>query len=99
MEGRYSGLAFYVSDAWAERVISVKLINSRIAVIRFDLEEKGQLTVINVYGPTGVRTEARPEIGREFYDQVRATYTAEKLKSALVFIMGDFNSKVGLQRP
>jgi len=95
----YRGLAFYISEEWTERVLSVKLINDRIAVIRFDLDSKGILTVINVYGPTGTRTARNPEIGREFYEQVQETYNAEKVKSALVFIMGDFNSKIGLQGP
>jgi len=41
-------------------------VNERIAAIRFDLGDEGQLTVINVYGPTGVVTKERPEIGRDF---------------------------------
>ena len=95
----YRGLAFYISNGWSERIINVKLINDRIAVIRYDLEEKGQLTVINVYGPTSVNTAREPELGRAFYSQVQAVYSAEKVKSALVFIMGDFNSKIGMQEP
>ena len=77
----------------------MKLINDRIAVIRFDLEEKGQLTVINVYGPTSVNTALEPELGRRFYTQVQAVYSAEKVKSALLFFMGDFNSKIDMRAP
>ena len=95
----YRGLAFYISNKWSKRIITVKLINDRIGVIRFDLEEKGQLTVINVYGPTSVNTAREPELGRAFYSQVQAVYSAEKVKSALVFIMGDFNSKIGMRAP
>ena len=93
----YRGLGFYIADVWRERLISVKLINERIAVIRFDLGDKGKLTVINVYGPTLMITREAPEKGREFYAQVSATYNSEKVGTALVFIMGDFNSKIGLQ--
>ena len=59
----------------------MKLVNNRIAAIRFDLGNEGQLTVLNVYGPTGVAIKDRPEIGRDFYNQVQDTYIAEKLKS------------------
>ena len=58
---------------------------------------KGQLTLINVYGPTSVNTAREPELGSAFYSQVQAVYSAEKEKSALVFIMGDFNSKIGVR--
>ena len=61
--------------------------------MRFELGNLGQLTVINVYGPTGVVTKERPEVGRDFYSQVQEIYIAEKFKSSLVFILGDFNSK------
>ena len=98
-ENGYRGLAFYISKEWSGRIINVKLVNERIAAIRFDLGDEGQLTVINVYGPTGVVTKDRPEVGRDFYNQVQDTYIAEKLKSSLVFILGDFNSKIGLKAP
>ena len=95
---KYRGLAFYISDSWADRLISYKLINDRIAVIKFDLgENKGQLTVINVYGPTQTKTKDAPELSREFYSQLSVTYNNEKQDAALVFIMGDLNSKIGMQ--
>ena len=90
---QYRGMAFYASGEWSERIISVKLVNDRIAVIRLDLGNQGQLAIINVYGPTGVVTRQNPEKGREFYDQVQQIFVSEKRKSSLVFIMGDFNSK------
>ena len=92
----YRGLAFFTSREWSERIINAKLINNRIAVMRFDIGSEGQLTVINVYGPTGVVTRERPEVGKDFYSQVQETYIAEKFKSSLVFILGDFNSKIGI---
>ena len=95
----YRGLAFFTSREWSERIINAKLINNRIAVMRFDIGNEGQLTVINVYGPTGVVTRERPEVGKDFYSQVQETYIAEKFKSSLVFILGDFNSKIGLKSP
>ena len=95
----YRGMAFYVSEEWSGRIITTKLISDRIAVIRFDLGKEGQLAVVNVYGPTGVVTRENPEKGREFYDQVQEVYVAEKFKSSMVFILGDFNSKIGLKAP
>ena len=93
----YRGLGFYIRESWLERLISVRLINDRIAVIKFDMGEKGKLTVINVYGPTLMVTRENPEKGRDFYSQLSATYNSEKEDSALFFIMGDFNSKIGMQ--
>jgi exonuclease III len=93
----YRGLGFYIRESWLERLISVRLINDRIAVIKFDMGEKGKLTVINVYGPTLMVTRENPEKGRDFYAQLSATYNSEKEDAALVFITGDFNSKIGMQ--
>ena len=87
-------MAFYVSKEWIGRIITTKLISDRFAVIRFDLEKEGQLAVVNVYGPTGVVTRENPEKGREFHDQVQEVY-----KSSMFFILGDFNSKIGLKAP
>ena len=37
----YRGLGFYISDSWLDKLISAKLINDRIAVIKFDLGKRG----------------------------------------------------------
>ena len=42
-ENGYRGLAFYISEEWSGRIINVKLVNERIAAIRFDLGDEGQL--------------------------------------------------------
>jgi len=56
----YRGLAFYASGEWSERVLSVKLVNDRIAVIRLDLGDQGQLAIFNVNGVTGMVTKQNP---------------------------------------
>jgi hypothetical protein len=64
-----------------------------------DIGDQGQLAIINVYGKTGVVTRRNPEKCREFYDQVQQTYVSKKRKSSLLFILGDFNSKIGVKAP
>ena len=99
ISNEYRGLAFYTSKEWSKIIINAKLINNRIALMRFELGNEGQLTVINVYGPTGVVTKEKPEVGRDFCSQVQEIYIAEKFKSSLVFILGDYYSKISLKSP
>ena len=73
----YRGLGFYISPAWKEKVVTSKLINNRIAVIRFKAWEKEELVIINVYGPTMMRTIDDPETTEEFYNNLKETYMAE----------------------
>ena len=91
----YRGLGFYISSAWKERIVTSKLINNRMAVIRFKAWENEELVIINVYGPTMVRTIDDPETTEEFYNNLKETYTAEKRGTRAVYIVGDFNSKIG----
>ena len=91
----YRGLGFYISPAWKERIVTSKLVNNRIAVIRFKAWEKEELVIINVYGPTMVRTIDDPETTEAFFNELKKTYTAEKRSTQAVYIVGDFNSKIG----
>jgi len=91
----YRGLGFYISPAWKERIVTSKLINNRIAVIRLKAWETEELVIINVYGPTMVRTIDDPETTEEFYNNLKETYMAEKRSTQAVYIIGDFNSKIG----
>ena len=91
----YRGLGFYISPEWKEKIVTSKLVNNRIAVIRFKAWEKEELVIMNVYGPTMVRTIDDPETTEAFFNELKTAYTAEKRKTKAVFIVGDFNAKIG----
>jgi exonuclease III len=95
-DGEYRGLGFYMSPQWRERLDSTKLVSSRVAVARFKAFGRGKLlTIINVYGPTMMRTKDHPELTEAFYNDLRGLYETEKRKAEFVIIMGDFNAKIG----
>ena len=95
----YRGLGFFMTKLWRERLISTRIINERIAVIRFRMlhEEKGtaDVVMINAYGPTMMKAKHQPELTEAFYQQLERTYRREKKGAAFTFILGDFNAKVG----
>ena len=51
--------------------------------------------LMNVYGPTMVRTIDNPETTEAFFNELKTAYMAEKRKTKAVFIVGDFNAKIG----
>lgn len=95
------GLGFYVNQYWQERLVSIKSETPRIAVARFKANDptrkKGDMSVINVYGPTQMRTINRPEEAEAFYEDIRRIYEKERRGTELIFVLGDFNSKIGRQ--
>jgi len=98
-EERNYGLGFYVSPAWLPFLIGHKLINHRMAVIQFHLNlskhKKSLVTILNVYAPTSQRVQQHPEEATEFYDQLGPLIEEYSRKSAMFFIGGDLNSKLG----
>ena len=78
----YRGLGFYMSKVWRDRLISTRVINERIAVIRFRMihKEKGtaDVVIINAYGPTMMKAKHQPELTEAFYRQLERTYRREK---------------------
>jgi exonuclease III len=103
-EDGYRGLGFYISSEWKERLVTSKIVNGRMAVLRFRAfsetgkEGKADLVIINVYAPTMMRAKAHPEITESFYHELEQLYQAEKKGTTSVFITGDFNSKIGKLR-
>ena len=94
-------MGFYVNQYWQERLVSIKSETPRIAVARFKANDptrkKGDMSVINVYGPTQMRTINRPEEAEAFYEDLRRIYEKERRGTELIFVLGDFNSKIGRQ--
>lgn len=91
----YRGLGFYVSPEWKERLVTTKLVNSRMAVARFKAFDKEDLVIINVYGHTMMKAKLHPELTEAFYNDLKTLYREEKRGTMSVFILGDFNSKIG----
>ena len=87
----WHGLGFAVRKQLSS-CVKTKKINDRISVLQLDIgdEKKHPITVLNVHAPT-----AQHEADRDiFFSALQNIY--EKYKSeSLVYIAGDFNSKVG----
>jgi exonuclease III len=70
-----------------------------MAVIQFHLNlskhKKSLVTILNVYAPTSQRVQQHPEEATEFYDQLGPRIEEYSRKSAMFFIGGDLNSKLG----
>ena len=91
---RHYGLGFAVTNWLAKNIIRFWSVSNRVAVIQFRLSGKSIMTVINAYGPTAMRVDANIEEQDEFFcDLAKATTTHRA--SALFYIAGDFNSKLG----
>jgi len=54
--------------------------------------------IVNVYAPTAQRAKKFPAEYETFYRELTRTVRACRRKSIAVFVAGDFNSKLGLQR-
>jgi len=97
----YLGLGFYISKEWEPRLVSLKIVTSRIAVARFSAHNensrRGDMAIINIYGPTMMRRTENPGITEAFYNDLRKVYDMEKQGSTSIFVIGDFNSKIGLR--
>jgi sorting nexin-29 len=92
------GLGFYVSKQWVPHLWSTKSISNRISVITFQLstesKRRSQLTILNVYAPTTIRTTTNPAETEAFYDQLHNTISTYE-STSMVIITGDFNAKLG----
>jgi len=99
------GLGFYVEASWVGRLLSYQRVSSRIAVIRFtatadgEATEQADLVIINFYGYTQPMIDnlgAMGPVQREaLYRTLETTYLKERTGTDIIFIMGDFNSKIG----
>ena len=100
------GLAFYIHAEWAHAVGSSRGVSERISVLRFSFDTqvvlRGQsapphnfkhLVLINAYGHT--MHNGTPEMVRGFFHELETVYRDERRGSDLIFVMGDFNAKIG----
>ena len=81
------GMGFYMSNKWIKRFVKAEWVSDRIAVIKFKIHQKKNkyLTILNVYGPTGVQARAGNEAEvSAFYDQLNKEVRKQKRTSAIV---------------
>ena len=62
-------------------------------------DTKGDLVIINAYGYPADKAKKFPGLVCAFYDKLSATYATERAGSDLIFLLGDFNAKLGVQSP
>ena len=78
-----------------------KRISNRISVAKFCINRtKGRkipISIINVYAPTSKAVQQDPTTAEIFYDMLHKTIDDCECVSYMTFIVGDFNSKLGLR--
>jgi len=95
------GQGFYISNRWYNNLLNIQYISNRISIIQFylnDLDKTNILTIINVYAPTALISAKNPEKLQAFYEQLEQNYMYYKSRSSLIFLCGDFNSKLGREK-
>jgi exonuclease III len=95
------GQGFYISNKWYNNLLDIQYISNRISVIQFllnILDKTNILTIINVYAPTSLISQKSPEKLQYFYEQLEQSYLFYKARSSLIFLCGDFNSKLGKEK-
>ena len=87
----WHGLGFAVRKTLST-TINTKLVTNRIAILQLDIgDEKGNsITIINVHAPTALHEKERDV----FFENLQKVVDKYKSES-LMYIAGDFNSKVG----
>ena len=94
---RHYGLGFVIAPWLQDRIIRYWSVSDRIAVIQISLTGKSIMTLVNVYGPhTGIVSSNAEEQDKFFSDL--ADVTSSYRSSALFYIAGDFNAKLGTRQ-
>ena len=96
-QSRHYGLAFSVAIQFENQIVRYWLVSDRIAVIQLRISNNSILTIINVYGPTSQRVNNNNAEQDEFYAEL-ARLTSRYSSSALFYIAGDFNTKIGYRK-
>ena len=64
-----------------------------------DSTSRGDLVIINTYGFPADKAKKYPKTVCEYYDNLRDAYSKERAGTDLIFVMGDFNAKLGGRGP
>ena len=60
-----------------------------------DSTSRGDLVIINIYGFPADKAKKYSKTVCEYYDNIRDAYMKERSGTDLIFVMGDFNAKLG----
>jgi exonuclease III len=95
------GMGLYISESWDKRYMGSEHVSDRISVSKFRIlkDTKRPLIIINVYGPSHGRTLNRDMTEVEdFYEELKQVVEKWKPKASMVFVAGDFNSRIGQKK-
>ena len=88
-----AGVGVILSKSVSNTMIAYRAISDRVLYVRIRAA-LFNISLIEVYAPT---TEATDEKVEEFYDQIRTALEISQSQD-VVFVAGDFNTKVGTDR-
>ncbi|KAI5728729.1 hypothetical protein M8J77_020289 [Diaphorina citri] len=86
-----AGVGIVMNKDWGNRVQNVVLYNQRIMLVKFQVNEKEILNVIQIYMPTSGHTDEEIE---ETYDQIDDVLDLTNGNEKLI-ILGDWNAVAG----
>ncbi|XP_048006861.1 uncharacterized protein LOC125242187 [Leguminivora glycinivorella] len=90
--GGLYGVGFLVHKKWKSNIIEFTGYSERIAVLKFLIDKKHTLTIIQVYAPTSSHSDDEVE---RFYDLLNKA--CEENRGTWNIVLGDFNAKVGIR--
>ncbi len=81
---------FYINKRISDRILEIKGITERIAVLKLKINQKTKITIIQVYAPI---LDADQLESNTFYQQLNKIH--QKEREYYTIVMGDFNAKIG----
>lgn len=89
---RRNGVAFITNKNTGRAVESFRAVNDRLLTIRINGKSRG-ISIMQTYTPTSDATDEQSE---KFYADIQQAFQNIP-KNDIVFIMGDFNAKIGVE--
>ena len=94
---RHYGLGFAIAPWLQNRILRYWTVSDRVAVIQISLPGKSIMTLVNVYAPHTGLVNSNIDEQDQFFCNL-ADVTSSHRSSALFYIAGDFNSKLGVRQ-
>jgi len=91
------GLGFAVSTRVSSSIYRYWSVSDRVAVLTLSLGQNSRMAVINAYAPTAARCASSIDESDQFYSALSTAFEAVRGET-LLYLAGDFNSKVGTRR-
>lgn len=104
-DSRKYGLGFFISKRVEPLYFDHKVVSNRISLLRLKFTGRGAekhnrrrrsiITIVNVYAPTSEVAAKDEDLIVGFYKQLKDVVEDAEKHSVAVYILGDFNSKLG----